>query len=758
MKVVELLAPAGNMECLKAAVNAGADAIYIGGKNFGARSLAQNFNNEEIEEAVKYCHLYGVKIHITINTMIFDSEIDELIKYIDFLNSLGVDAVIVQDLGIINIIRQRFKDLEIHASTQINTHNKETIDYLKKLGVKRVVFGREMSLKEIKNIDTEIEKEVFIHGALCVSYSGQCLLSEQIGGRSGNRGLCAQPCRLNYKLFKKSDNKFTEVKTDGEYLLSTKDLCTIENLEQILNSGVDSLKIEGRMKRVEYVYLVVSTYRKAIDNYYKYKETRITKKDINNLKLAFNRDFTKGFILDEKSNNINNSYRPNHMGIEIGKVVGTSNNKIKIKLLSDLTQGDGIRIINDNGEDVGFNVNKIYKNGLYIRQGHTNDIIELDVKEKIERDSKVIKTTSIELENDIKHLMKKEKKIPIKMHFTGRIGKKLELVIMDDRNNIVKTVSDLEAFKAEKLPVTKPDIYNKLSRISHTPFKLDLLDIALDRNLFIPLKEVNEVKRTALEQLEKLRIQNYRKLSDDIGNMDENDVFPKQDNTYIKCLVRNEEQLKACILKKVDYIYVEEELYNKYKDKYDNLILILPRINKVYKKYSNTPLLVRELGSLEVYKDNNITTDYTLNIANHNSICVLNNSNVNTITLTTEIKDDDLEIMMKSFSNLPNLEIILYGNIDAMITKYCILSTHINKDEKCCVCKNNTEYYLVDRKDKKYKILTDNLCNNIIMSSKKINLISNIDYYKKLGINNFRFQFLDETYDEVISIINKVII
>lgn len=757
MRVVELLAPAGNMECLKAAVNAGADAVYIGGKNFGARSLAQNFSDEELKEAIKYCHLYDVKVHITINTIIYDDEIEELIKYISFINSLGVDAVIVQDLGVINIIRQRFKDLEIHASTQINTHNKETIEYLKKLGVKRVVFGRETSIEEIKNIDVDIEKEVFIHGALCVSYSGQCLFSEIIGGRSGNRGLCAGPCRLNYKLFKEHNGNFEQINTKGEYLLSTKDLCTIEHLDKILESGVDSLKIEGRMKKSEYVYLVVSIYRKAIDNYYKYKETRITKEDIEKLKIAFNRDFTKGFILNEKGFDINNSYRPNHMGIEIGKVIGIQNHKVKIKLSNDLTQGDGIRILNSTHDDVGFIVNKIYKNNLYIRKGHKNDIIELDVKENIDRDSVIIKTSSIELEKEIEFLMKKEKKVPIKMHFTGRIGKKLELIAMDNRNNIVKTISNLEAFKAEKLPVTKPDIYNKLSRTNHTPFRLQVLDISLDHDLFIPIKEVNEIKRTALEQLEKLRIQNYKTLTPDTHSMNVNDNFPKQEKTFIKCLVKTEEQLKACIDQKVDYIYAEEELYNKYKDKYSNLILVLPRINKTYKEYTNIPLLIRELGSLEKYKDQKITTDYTFNITNSYSIYLLNDFNVNTITLSTELKDKNLNEMLKKFKNLPNLELIIYGNIEAMITKYCILNKHINDSLKPCnICKNKDKYYLVDRKDEKYRILTDNMCNNIIMSSKKINLIGKLNYYKELGIKNFRLQFLDESYDDVVKILSII--
>ena len=755
MKVVELLAPAGNMECLKAAVNAGADAVYIGGKNFGARAFADNFSLEELEQAVEYCHLYDVKVHITINTMIHETEIDEVLNYISYLNYLSIDALIVKYLVLINIITQKFKDIEIHASTQINTNNKETVKYLKDLGVTRIVFAREMSLDEIKNIDEDIEKEIFIHGALCVSYSGQCLLSQMIGGRSGNRGLCAGPCRLNYKLIKENDGNQEIINTNGEYLLSTKDLCTIKRIGEILNSGVDSLKIEGRMKKYEYVYLVVSIYRRAIDNYYKYGETRITKEDMDNLKLAFNREFTHGFLLNEKNDNINNPYRPNHMGLEIGKVIGCSNNRIKVKLSSPLYQEDGIRIINDN-HDIGFIANKIYKNNLLIREAHKGDIIELDVNEKITRDSIVVKTSSKEQEFLIKRLMKKERKTPIKMHFTGRIGKKIELIVMDNRNNVVKTISTLEAFKAEKIPVTKKDIFTKLSRTNNTPFRLEIIDIALDKDMFIPLKEVNDVKRRALEQLEKIRKENYKKLKENNEELKIYDEFKTQDKTYIKCLVRTEEQLKACIDSNIDYIYVYEDLYNKYKDKYDNLILILNRINKVYKNHENEHLLVRDLGGIHTYQNNKIITDYNLNISNSHSIYLLNKNNVNTITLSLELDYEHVKEIMNNIKGKPNLELVVYGNIETMITKYCILKTHANNKETCDSCKGTNKYYLLDRKNEKYRILTDNLCNNIIMSSKKINILNKIGEYKELGINNFRLQFLEESYDDVLKILNSI--
>lgn len=756
MKVVELLAPVGDMECLKAAVNAGADAVYLAGKSFGARALAPNFSNDELIEAVNYCHLYGVKIHITLNTLIHDDEFEEMLAFVEFLNQIGVDALIIQDLGIINIIRQKFPDFEIHASTQINTYNKQMVQYLKDLGVKRIVFAREVSLSEIKKIDIDIEKEIFIHGALCVSYSGQCLLSSLIGDRSGNRGLCAGPCRLPYTLIEKHHDSERILPTNGEYLLSNKDLCTIDKLNEILESGVDSLKIEGRMKKSEYVYTVISIYRKAIDNYYKYGNTRISKDDLRSLKLTFNRNFTNGFLFNEKNNNINNSFRPNHLGIEIGKVIGYSNNKVKIKLNDNLTKGDGIRFINSNKEDIGFIVNKIYKNGVYLKNAFKGDTIEIESKTKIERDSTVVKTTSKNLEEDIKYQMRKERKVPVKMHFRGRLNEKLELVVMDKQNNIVKTKSEIPAMKAVKIPVTKPDIYTKLSRTNHTPFRLAILDISMDKDIFFPMKEINTMKRVALEKLEKIRIKNSKKVGRVLESKISND-FDTQENIYIKCLVRNEEQLKACIECNVDYIYVNEELYNKYKDEYNNLILILPRINKIYKDYTNQNLLVRELGSLEKYKsNNNIIVDYTLNISNAYAVDLMNKSKVKTITLSTELNINQIKKLINEYKRIPNIEIIIYGNIDAMITKYCILNTHVNNNDVCNICKNDKEYYLKDRMNEKYRILTDNLCNNIIMSSKKINLLDKINEYKNIGIKNFRIQFLDESFDEVKNIINNI--
>ena len=281
----ELLSPAGNMECLKAAVLNGADAVYLGGKSFGARAYAGNFSDEEMIDAVRYAHLYGVKIYVTVNTIIYNNEVHELMEYIKYLYSIGVDALIMQDIGMIDLIRKTYPNLSLHASTQLHIHNLEGVKFACKLGLKRVVLARETPISLINEIrkNTNIELEVFVHGALCMSYSGQCLMSALIGNRSGNRGTCAQCCRQPYSL----EINGTKVKKN-EYLLSTKDLCTLTNIGKLIDSGVESFKIEGRMKRPEYVYLVTSIYRKAIDNYIKYKNTKITNKDIIDIKKIFN--------------------------------------------------------------------------------------------------------------------------------------------------------------------------------------------------------------------------------------------------------------------------------------------------------------------------------------------------------------------------------------------------------------------------------------------------------------------------------------
>lgn len=384
----ELLSPAGNMECLKAAVLNGADAVYLGGKSFGARAYAGNFSDEEMIDAVRYAHLYGVKIYVTVNTIIYNNEVHELMEYIKYLYSIGVDALIMQDIGMISLVRSVLPNMEIHASTQCHNHNNDGIRLLKKLGVTRIVLDREMSLEEIENIDVDIEKEVFIHGALCNCYSGCCLFSFMNGGRSGNRGECTQSCRLPYKLIKNGEY----VNSDSKYLLSTKELNTSYDFDKLMSSDIVSFKIEGRMKSPSYVGYVTRVYRRLMDNY----GSKVLKSEEDNLKILFNRDFTSGYLFKDKVMNIESS---NHRGLDIGKVIDVNDKKIKVKLYSDLYQEDGIRFKYCNK---GMMANFIYnEKGLLINKGNVGDIIYLDNKINLKDKDILVKTSSNYLDKEI---------------------------------------------------------------------------------------------------------------------------------------------------------------------------------------------------------------------------------------------------------------------------------------------------------------------------------------------------------------------
>ena len=346
MKDVELLAPVGSFESLKAAVQNGADAVYLGGKDFSARASANNFDREELKEAVKYAHVRGVRVFVTTNTLIKQNELEDFIDYVKFLYDINIDALILQDIGAAMTIKKLLPDFELHASTQMVAHSLEDVKYLESVGFDRVVLARELNVDEIKNIcdNTNVDIEVFVHGALCVCYSGQCLMSSMIGNRSGNRGRCAQPCRQRYTMIDIYTGE--EIDSNGDYLLSTRDLNAIEEINQVIDAGVYSLKIEGRMKKPEYVATVVGNYRQAMDEYLRTKKVNVSHDIMADLYTIFNRKFTKGLLLGEVGKDVMNSQVPNNQGLYIGRVVDYNKKakRLKIALEENLKKGDGINL------------------------------------------------------------------------------------------------------------------------------------------------------------------------------------------------------------------------------------------------------------------------------------------------------------------------------------------------------------------------------------------------------------------------------
>ncbi len=699
MKKVELLAPAGNMENLKYAVMAGCDAVYLGLKKFGARAFSSNFSDSEFIEAVNYCHLYGVKVYVTLNTIIYDYEVEDFLKTVDFIHKNNVDAVLIQDLGMLDLVRKTYPNLEVHASTQMHIHNLDGVKVLEKLGIKRAVLARETSIDTIKYIkeNSNIELEVFVHGALCVSYSGECLMSKFIGGRSGNRGECAGACRLSYDVVDDNNN----ILNKNKYPISTKDLNTIYYIDKLIESGVASLKIEGRMKSKEYVYMVVKLYRDTIDNYYKTGRVIVNEDDLIKLKKIFNREYTKGFLFNINNNELINSYRPNHMGVNVGKVLNYKNGYATILLTDHVSIGSGLRVLSKNNKDVGILVNEFYKNNKLVKDAYRDDIISIKVHDKVFKDDIVVITNDKSISNSIEDYIKNNKR---KVLISGKVSCKLGIITLEVSDGINKVVvSSNNVFKSINKSTTKEDISVKLNKLVNTVYKFNSLDINIDSNLFIPLKEINGLKNDMVMLLNDKRLykNNYvkSKYYIDLPN------FKKEE--LITCYTNNINNLD----KKYDIVYTDENCLPRAIDKYEN--------------YNN--VMIGELGGFN--KCSNVTTDVSFNVVNSYAVAFLHSMGASCVTLSYEMTDTDIENLVNSYINRynkrPNLELIVYGYPVIMCSKYSL-----NKEY------NKNILYLKDRFNNKFKVITK---NNIMY----IYFYNKIDKYDKkyyeLGINRLRF-------------------
>lgn len=709
MNKVELLAPAGDFSCLKAAIEAGCDAVYIGGKLFGARAFSSNFTDDEIIKAINYAHLFGVKVYVTTNTLIYDKEVERFLEYISFLHKNNVDAVIIQDLGMLDLVRQTFPNLEVHASTQMHIHNLDGASFMEKLGVKRVVLARETSISKIKEIKekTNIDIEIFIHGALCVSYSGQCLMSSLIGNRSGNRGTCAGSCRQSYSIVDENNN----IILNNKYPLSMKDLCSLENLKTLLDIGVTSLKIEGRMKSSSYVYTVVKLYRLAIDSYYKNNNIYIDEKELYNLNKIFNREFTKGFLFDEENNKVINMKRPNHQGVEIGKVINYKNNVATIKLNDEININDGLRIVGK--KDIGVNVNNFYINSKLVKTAKKGDIITIKVNDKVEKDDKVLLTLDSKLNEEINNIISSnQRKVLVKAKFIAKEDKQITFELTDFINKVV-VISENKVTKALNKPITKEEIKEKLNKIKDTVYKYESLDIEIDDNIFIPLNIINDLKRKAFEELNNKRLYKIPyKRCEYKRNVKS---YPKE--KLLNILILKDENIDS-LKKKYDYIYSSNNI--------DNTILLLPRVIDKYKENYNKDVLVGDIGYFNKHKG--CITDTSFNVVNSYTVAFLHSLGAKRVTLSYELTKKQIEILINAYEERykahPNLELVVEGYEEVMISKFS-LNKYFNNDK----------LYLKDRFNNLYKIKEkDNL---MIIYNYKKRKDFNLSYYD-IGINSLR--------------------
>ena len=676
--MVELLAPVGNFECLKAAVQNGADAVYFGGSMFSARAFAENFDNNTLKDAIKYAKLRGVKTNLTLNTLLKDDELEDAFNLAKQAYEYGIDAIIVQDLGLADLLIKNFPDLPIHASTQMSIHNLEGVLKLQDLGFKRVVLSRELSLDEIDYIckNSKIEIECFIHGALCISYSGQCLFSSMVGGRSGNRGKCAQSCRLPYELLENSK------KIDNGYLLSTRDLCGLQFLPNLISSGVTSFKIEGRMKSSEYVATVTRIYRKYINlannclQSGNLEDYTIDSQDEKELMQVFNRgNFSNGHLENDANKNLIYKEKPNNMGIFLGIVQKYNPTKghITVKLNETIEVGDTVSLQNETGT---YTISELLQKNKNIKETHVGDIVTIGrMKGNIKSGDKIYKLSSKKLSKLAKESFSKEnRKIMLNAFVTIKKDMPISIEISSDSQSpeiykdmhIKYTLTDIIPVVAQKHPLEIESVLLQISKTSNTPYQFKNIEVDLDDNLFLPkISMLNELRRIALEKVEEFAYNNITRNSNAVYSSSYTNNSYSATAQSTKIYDKDDENPTISVLLNTlqttfDYSKLDTAISNIYiplkyfsMNSYENIMklltghfnvyiyiptivrsnyrnLLISNIERTLEKYQIKGFVVSNIGNIQLLEkiglDCNhidIVGNYTLNVYNSQTIARL---------------------------------------------------------------------------------------------------------------------------------------
>ena len=803
---VELLSPVGDFDCLKAAVQNGANSVYFGGNLFNARASATNFDYEELEKAINYCALRNVKTHLTLNTLIKDFEFEDAVLLAKKAYELGISALIVQDIGLAQFLMKLFPDLPIHASTQMTVHNLEGVQELEKLGYSRAVLSRELSIQEIEFIcaNSNIEIETFIHGALCISYSGQCFFSSMIGGRSGNRGRCAQPCRLPYELIEKNfDNeakisKFrnNEKVIDKGYLISPRDLCALDFIPSLIDAGVKCFKIEGRLKSPEYVATVTRIYRKYIDLYLSGDQYVVDEKDIKELKQIFNRGgFSSGHLATKPNHNLVFKEKPNNMGLYVGNVAGYNKIKGHIKLLlnENLAIGDTINFENENTK---YTISElIIDNSNVVSAKIGSKVVIGRMKGNIHIGDKIYKLSSkTQIINAQESYQKENIKLPVKCKLTAKKGEPITieanlygLTNKLYRNIFTKIQSSLIPEKAINQPTSKERIIAQLTKTNDTPFEFQDISLDMDTDIFIPsIKELNEIRRMTLSKLENIIIAKNKRESPFEENK-LNIIYSKFQNTYLNKAKSVDVEEKSI---SVYFNTINTDFdYSKLSKKYISNVYIplrffmrkdcakaLENITSNFKTYIYMPAIIKanykniikhgledlidnfniagfvvsSLGDfvlLEKYKKKyEFIGNFSLNAFNTISINIYNSLGIKRITLSPELNLSDITSIVETEKEHIPLELIVYGNMPIMKMNYCVLGVSNLCYPKCQMrCGSNNKYYLKDRLGFNFRILPDNIQTVTTIFNSKTTCITHINS----GIQNLRIDILDENIDEI---------
>lgn len=709
----EILAPVGNKEALEAAIVAGCDAIYFGLPVFGARAYAKNFSLEETEEIIKRCHLLDIKVYITMNTVIFEDEMEEAYALAKRLHEMGVDALIIQDLGLLHLLHHRLPDLVLHASTQLSVSKPEMIRKLKHLGVQRVVLARECTLDEIRAcVETGMEIEIFVHGAICICYSGQCYFSSVRYDRSGNRGMCAQPCRMPYTLYQ--DNTLVGKEL---YYLSPKDLSLIDQVKELEKMGVVSLKIEGRMKSAAYVYESVMQTKMVLDN-----KSR-SKQDIEDLMVTFNRGYTKGHAYKMSGYDLMNLQSSNHQGINIGKVIGKKNGRLVLELTNELNQNDGIRI----GKDLGCHVNFLYdKKGKLTSHMPAGSVCEIQGPKQAKVGDTILKTTSVLVYEKVeKRIKETNRQIQLNASIScDGVGSPLICRIYDQNIEVNVTSKDV-ASQAQNRALDEVMIKKQFNKTKDSYACFASIDVDIPSNIFFTISSVNELRRNALEMFKS-------------------------------------KKLKKQPIKEIDYVYkplVSKTDRNIYEvmtpdKKMDTKDLWVCEMDQT--KGNITSLR----GSVLPHLGDTMIID-GMNVTNSWAVAALLEMGYKQIVLSDENKLENIHDIMYAFKERYGFDapvlVCVYQYRRLMTMNHCIINTALKdgKRKNCSLCRQ-FEFKLKGKDKKSVICFGDRECHLCLYDEVLNDNIEQIRNLKTYGIKNFKAVFLNESKQEILKVIKRI--
>jgi len=783
----ELLAPAGNLECVRAAVENGADAVYFGlDSGFNARARATNISLEVLDELVAFLHRRGVKAYVTLNTLVFTDELAGIETIVRRVAAAGVDAVLVQDLGLVRLIRAITPDLPIHASTQMTLTSAESIRQIEALGVERVVLARELSIDEIAAIGrgTKMPLEVFAHGALCVAYSGQCLTSESLGGRSANRGQCAQACRLPYTLV--CDDRDVNL-GDQQYLLSPQDLAAYELIPELITAGVCSLKIEGRLKTPEYVANITRHYREAIDSAAAGRPVQFTPREVEEMELSFSRGFSPGWLHGCDHKMLVPATSSAKRGVLIGRVRGTSGARIAVELTGSIKRGDGLVFEGNRAEnaEIGGRVFEVFQNRQSLTEPVDRGVVELAFAhgaidpERLEPGQRIWKTDDPQLTSRLRKTFEGEKphrRLPIDVHVRAAVGEPLMIEARTSQGVTCQVESEAPLEVARKHPLTVEVLREQFGRLGGTNYELASCEAEISGTPMVPLSVLGTLRHELVRQLDAAASAPPRRqiASDPVlpklrASIAEHDSKPADEPPALHVLCRSLDQLCTVLACDAKSVLADLQDIREYGDAVKfahnsgaRILVATPRIQKpdeigilrVLMRHGADGILVRNLAGLDLYTAAGVpvVADFSLNATNELTVQHLRSLGAQRVTASYDLNRDQLLDLVAAVPPAW-LEVVIHQHMPMFHMEHCVfcavLSPGTNKHNCGRPCDTH-QVRLRDRVGQEHPLTADVGCRNTLFNAVPQSAAEAVPELIARGVRHFRIELLGDAPPEEI--------